>query len=58
MHRVEPWSYLRDVLCLLPGWPAHRVLELAPLHWNSTRETLNVRQRLDADPYRPLTLLG
>jgi transposase len=58
MHRVEPWSYLRDVLCLLPSWPAHRVLELAPLHWSATREADDVRQRLAADPYRALTLLG
>ena len=57
MHRVEPWSYLRDVLCLLPGWPARRVLELAPLHWNATRESHDVQQRLAADPYRALTLL-
>ena len=58
MHRVEPWSYLRDVLCLLPNWTAHRVLELAPLHWSATRETDDVRQRLAGDPYRALTLLG
>jgi hypothetical protein len=28
MLRVEPWSYLRDILCLLPRWPSHRILEL------------------------------
>jgi len=58
MHRIEPWSYLRDVLCLLPSWPAHRVLELAPLNWATTRDDDNVKQRLAADPYRALTLLG
>ena len=20
---VEPWSYLRDILCLIPRWPIH-----------------------------------
>ena len=20
MHRIEPWAYLRDLLCLLPSW--------------------------------------
>jgi transposase len=30
---VEPWSYLRDVLCLLPRWPEHALLDLAPLKW-------------------------
>ena len=29
MLKIEPWAYLRDLLCLLPDWPAHRVLELA-----------------------------
>ncbi len=58
MHRVEPWSYLRDVLCLLPRWPAHRAIELAPLHWKVTRERDDVRTKLQADPYRALTLLG
>ena len=29
-NELEPWRYLRDLLCLLPTWPAHRVLELAP----------------------------
>ena len=58
MHGIEPWSYLRDVLCLLPSWPAHQVLELSPLHWKATSERDDVRQRLSADPYRVLTLLA
>ena len=56
MLGVEPWAYLRDLLCLLPRWPKHRVLELAPLHWHDTRDRPEVRARLDADPYRALTL--
>ena len=57
MHGIEPWSYLRDLLCLLPEWPAHRVLKLAPAHWASTSSTEEVRAKLEADPYRQLTLL-
>jgi transposase len=36
LHRVEPWIYLRDLLCLMPGWPRSRVLELAPVFWRSS----------------------
>lgn len=53
---VEPWSYLRDVLCLLPTWPEHALLDLAPLKWKRTIERDDVRGRLDADPFRRLTL--
>ena len=28
--KVEPWSYLRDILCLLSQWPEHRVVDLSP----------------------------
>jgi hypothetical protein len=28
---VEPWSYLRDIFCLLPQWSEHRLLDLAPV---------------------------
>jgi hypothetical protein len=56
MLRVEPWSYLRDILCLLPDWPAHRLLELAPAHWTETAARDEVKALLDADPYRALTL--
>jgi len=30
MHAIEPCGYLRDLFCLLPSWPARRVLELLP----------------------------
>ena len=56
MLGIEPWSYLRDLLCLLPSWPVHRVLELAPAYWLQTREDLEVKARLAADPFRALTL--
>jgi transposase len=32
LHGIEPLGYLRDLLCLLPSWPARRVLELAPAY--------------------------
>ena len=32
MHGIEPWSYLRDLFCLMPSWPRSRVLELAPVN--------------------------
>ena len=36
LHGIEPWSYLRDLFCLMPSWPRSRVLELAPVHWRQT----------------------
>jgi len=56
MVGVEPWSYLRDLLCLLPTWPQHRVLELAPVNWKATSERNDVQKTLGLDPYRLLTL--
>jgi hypothetical protein len=53
---VEPWSYLRDILCLLPRWPEHRLLQLAPLHWSKTRDLEDVRRLLDENQFRKLTL--
>lgn len=58
MLDVEPWAYLRDVLCLAPRWPAHRVLELAPYHWPETAESDEAKRILELDPYRMLTLGG
>jgi transposase len=46
MHGIEPWAYLRDVLTLLPSWPQHRVLELAPKNWRATAATAEVHERL------------
>jgi hypothetical protein len=56
MCGVEPWSYLRDLLCLLPEWPKHELLDLAPLSWTKTRERDDVRAALDANRFRKLTL--
>lgn len=52
MHGVEPWSYLRDLFCLLPSWPASRVLELAPAYWNHTLEQADTQERLAANVFR------
>jgi transposase len=58
MLGIEPWSYLRDLFCLLPEWPVHRVLELAPVNWETTRERNDVRKALESNPFRRLTLLS
>ena len=53
---VEPWAYLRDILCLLPRWPEHRLLELAPVEWTKTRRLDDACRLLDANRFRRLTL--
>jgi len=53
---IEPWSYLRDILCLLPRWPEHRLLALAPVCWNDTRARDDVRALLEQNPFRRPTL--
>lgn len=55
MLDVEPWAYLRDLFCLLPNWPKHRLLELAPVNWQATAERQDARAMLDADWFRALT---
>jgi len=56
MHGLEPWSYLRDLFCLLPRWPKRRVLELAPVSWQQTLEQVDTQQRLAANVYRKVAL--
>lgn len=56
MHGLEPYAYLRDLLCLLPSWPINRVLELAPANWRATIERPEVQQRLDANVFRQVAL--
>lgn len=57
LHDIEPWAYLRDLFCLLPSWPARRVLDLAPINWKKTLENDDTQQRLDANVFRRATLL-
>lgn len=49
---VEP--YLRDLFRVLPSWPQDRLLELAPMHWRTTRLRLEEQQL--ADELGPLTV--
>lgn len=56
MHGLEPYAYLRDLLCLLPSWPINQVLELAPANWKVTVGRPEVQQKLDANVYRQVTL--
>ena len=53
---IEPWAYLRDLLCLLPNWPRGRVLELSPKYWKETSEKPDTQQLLAANPFRRVTL--
>ena len=57
LHGIEPWAYLRDLFCLLPSWPARRVLELAPVNWNQTLKHEEAQRRLEANIFRRVTLL-
>jgi transposase len=56
MHRIEPWSYLRDLFCLLPSWPIRCVLELAPANWSATSQDPVVQAKLAANVFRSVTL--
>jgi hypothetical protein len=56
MHGLEPYAYLRDLLCLLPSWPIHDVLELAPANWRVALARPEVQAKLDANVYRQVTL--
>ena len=56
LHGIEPWAYLRDLLCLLPSWPLSRVLELAPLNWKQTLQQPEAQQRLAANVFRGVVL--
>lgn len=56
MHHIEPWSYLRDLFCLLPSWPNAKVFDLAPLNWKQTIARPEVKQKLDENIFRAATL--
>jgi transposase len=57
MHRIEPWAYLRDLFCLLPGWPITKVLDLAPASWQATLQEPTVQEKLAANIFRSVTLV-
>lgn len=56
MHGIEPYAYLRDLLCLVPAWPQTRVLELAPANWKATSARAEVVAQLETNVYRQVTL--
>jgi transposase len=56
LHGIEPWSYLRDLFCLIPSWPLRRVLELAPASWRQTLACSDTQQLLDVNIYRRASL--
>jgi len=56
MHGIEPVGYLRDLLCLLPYWRHHRVLELAPVNWRQTLEQQEAREILAENVCRRVAL--
>lgn len=41
LHRLDPFTYLDEVLRVLPHWPRHRYLELSPKRWMGTRAQLD-----------------
>jgi transposase len=41
LHRLDPETYLRDVIRVLAYWPADRYLELAPKYWAATHARLD-----------------
>ena len=44
LHKLDPEAYLRCLIRLVPLWPEHRMLELAPLFWERTRARLDAEQ--------------
>jgi hypothetical protein len=56
LNDIEPLGYLRDLFCLLPSWPRHRVLDLAPAYWQQTLEQVETQHKLDTNVFRRVTL--
>jgi transposase len=56
LHGIEPWSYLRDLLCLLPRWPVQRVIELCPLNWRKTLQEQETQLLLGSNVFRNASL--
>jgi hypothetical protein len=55
LYGIEPWAYLRDVLSLLPRWPAKRAIELAPKYWAAASAAEPTQLLLAADPVRAIS---
>jgi transposase len=54
LHDLDPERYLRDLFRVLPSWPAHRMLELAPKFWRATRARLQDNEMVL--PLGPITV--
>jgi transposase len=56
LHGIEPTAYLRDLLCLLPGWKKSDVLRLAPAYWKETLQDDETQKLLAANVFRQVSL--
>ena len=56
LHRLEPLAYLRDLLCLLPGWSQLDLLALAPANFSATTTNSVVQRRLEENAFRGAAL--
>ncbi len=56
LHGLAPEPYLRDLFCIMPGWNAKRVLDLAPSRWTETLTRDDVRRALDENIFRRASL--
>lgn len=54
LHRLNPEIYLEQLLRIVPHWPKHRVLELAPKYWTRTVAGLDAKWRAILErPWEP-----
>jgi hypothetical protein len=54
LHRLNPETYLEQMLRLVPHWPRNRVLELAPKYWRDTVSKLDLEKRAILErPWEP-----
>lgn len=54
LHQLDPAIYLEQLLRIVPHWPRHRVIELAPKYWMDTTEKLDASWRaMLARPWEP-----
>jgi transposase len=44
LHRLDPETYLSEIIHVLPYWPRDRYLELAPKYWAATRARIPPHQ--------------
>ena len=44
LHRLDPETYLAEIVHVLPFWPRDRYLELAPKYWAATRARIPAAQ--------------